>query len=482
MTRATVPALPTERLEGFSSWGGNLRVMSYAYRPTRAEGVADVLALARRSNRSVGIRGGGNSYGDAALNREEIALDLSRMNRILDWNPDTGVIVVEPGVTVRDVWEHAIGDGYWPAVVPGTMFPTIGGAAAMNIHGKNHVKVGPLGEHIRDFDLLLPSGETRRCGPAENSALFHAAIGGLGVLGVMTRLSLELRKVHSGRLRVTPFSGANGDDLFATFRAQVETADYLVGWIDCFATGRAAGRGLIHRADYLKPGEDPEPTRSLSVAYQTPPSDLMGFLPKSLLPRFLGPVFTPRGMRAANAAQFLMGSRRSGVPREETHAAFAFLLDYVPNWKRAYGSGGLLQYQTFLPDAVAQDVFAAQVARCQAEGEVPLLGVLKRHRPDNFLLSYSLDGWSLALDFKRTQGNHSRLLRLFAAMDREVLAAGGRFYFAKDSTLQASRLAPFLAEQRVREFLRLKREIDPEALLQTDLYRRIFGAASEGIG
>jgi decaprenylphospho-beta-D-ribofuranose 2-oxidase len=478
MTGSGHATLPAERLEGFSSWGENLRVMSYVYRPSVADAIPAVFETAREQGVSVGLRGAGCSYGDASLNRERITLDLTRMNRILGWNPETGVLRAEPGVTIRQVWEHAIGDGWWPAVVPGTMFPTVAGVAAMNIHGKNHVHVGPIGEHIREFDLLLPGGETRRCSPRENAELFHAAIGGFGMLGVMTSVTLQLRRVHSGRLRVTPNSAANWNEMFAAFRERTADADYIVGWIDCFAHGADAGRGLIHTANYLAPGEDPEPARTLQVRYQELGDTVLGFLPKSTLYRFLGPVFRPKGMRRANAAQYLLGARKSGTPHLETHAAFAFMLDYVPNWKRAYGPGGLLQYQTFLPDATAEAVFRSQLERCRRAGLVPLLGVFKVHRADKFLMSYAVDGWSLALDFARTTENQAALVSLFAEMDREVVAAGGRFYFAKDSLLQPERLGTFFAEPRVQRFLELKREIDPENLLQTDLYRRIFGAAA----
>jgi hypothetical protein len=74
-----------------------------------------------------------------------------------------------------------------------------------------------------------------------------------------------------------------------------------------------------------------------------------------------------------------------------------------------------------------------------------------------------------------TERNRPAVWALAAELDRLVLEAGGRFYFAKDSTLHPSRLTDYLGEERVRKFLALKRECDPENLLQTDLYRRIFG-------
>jgi FAD/FMN-containing dehydrogenase len=470
--------LPADRLTSLAGWAENTRAVSYAYRPTTINGIREVFALARERSLHIGLRGAGRSYGDASLAGEHLTLDLTRMNRILDWNPETGVMTVEPGVTVRQMWEYAIEDGWWPHVVPGTMFPTLGGVAAMNIHGKNHWHAGTIGEHIREFDLLLPSGEAVTCRPDnENAELFHAAVGGFGMLGVMTRLTVELRRVHSGLLRVKRYSARNLAEMFVLTEAHVENADYLVGWIDGFAYGESLGRGLIDTAQHLAPGEDPAPHRTLTVAAQELPDTILGLVPKSILWRFMKPVLNNAGMRFLNRVQYTLGSRAAGKAFYEPHAAFAFRLDYVPNWKRAYGRYGLMQYQVFVPKEDAEAVFRKQLLLCQQRGLPPYLAVFKRHRPDPFLMSYGGDGYSLALDFKITADNRERLWKLAAEMDPIVLDAGGRFYFAKDSTLHPARLSTFLKEERVQRFLTLKRQYDPENLLQTDLYRRLFSEA-----
>lgn len=467
-------ALPMDHLERVWAWGMAASAMSYVFRPSRAEDVAAVFDRARKLGVRVGLRGAGRSYGDAALTSEQICLDLCRMNRILDWNPDTGIVSVEPGVTVRQLWQHAIGDGWWPSVVPGTMFPTIGGCAGMNIHGKNNYRAGPIGDHIVDFDLLLPTGEIRRCSRERNADLFHAAIGGFGMLGCFVRLNLQMKRVHSGWLRVEPIAIRNLTHLFEVFEENVPTADYLVGWIDCFATGAHLGRGLVHRADYLEPGEDANRGQSLRVENQELPDTFFGLVPKSIMWRIMKPTMNSIGVRAVNSAKYRAGLLKDRHVHYETHAGFAFLLDYVPDWKRAYGQGGLIQYQSFIPRAAAPEAFKAQLALCQRRGLVPFLGVFKQHRQDAFLMTHAVDGFSLALDFKVTPRNRSRLWALAAELDQITLQSGGRFYFAKDLTLRRERIGGYLAEDRVQRFLQMKRACDPDELLVTDLYRRLF--------
>ena len=470
--------LPPQHLERVWAWGMASSVMSYVYRPSTESGIREVFELARREGRTVGLRGAGRSYGDASLNAEEICLDLSRTNRILAWNPETGVIEVEPGVTIRQLWQYVIEDGWWPPVVPGTMFPTLGGCAAMNIHGKNNWNSGPLGDHILSFDLLLPTGEMKRCSREENPDLFHAAIGGFGMLGCFLRLTLKLKKIHSGWLKVTPVMTGSLAEMIEVFEERMDSADYLVGWVDCFATGPELGRGLVHQANYLAEGEDSDPNRSLRVESQElPETFFFGLLSKSSLWRWMRPLLNDPGMRLVNWAKYRSSRLHHLKPYRQSHAAFAFLLDYVPDWKRAYEPGGLVQYQSFIPAESAERVFSQQLALCRRAGLIPYLGVFKRHREDDFLMTHAVNGNSLALDFKVTTGNRLRLQRLCAEMDRLVLDSGGRFYFAKDSTLSHSRLGPYLREDRVRRFLELKEQCDPEGMLQTELFKRVFGPA-----
>ena len=467
--------LPKDKIERVSAWGMNTHTTSYVFRPTTVAGIQEALETARQHGRFVALRGSGCSYGDASLGAENVVLDITRMNRILSWDPVKGVADCEPGVTIKQLWQYTLGDGWWPYVVSGTMFPTLAGAAAMNIHGKNNFRVGTIGDHILEFELLTADGEIHTCSREQNPELFHAAIGGFGMLGVFTRIKIELKKVYSGHLRVTPIGVKNWHEMFSEFDKHLIDSDYLVGWIDCFGAGQQSGRGQIHRADYLKPGEDTTPSQTLQVAHQELPDTLFGLLPKSIMWKFIKPFTNNFGMRAINFLKYLSSvTLTQGKVHDVTHAGFAFLLDYVPGWKYAYLPDGLIQYQSFIPKETAAQCFTDQLALCQKRGIVPYLGVFKRHKTDPFLMTHSVDGYSFALDFKITEKNKKQLWALAEELDGLVLAAGGRFYFAKDSTLHPSRLQSYLAEERVQRFLALKKQLDPNNLFQTDLFRRIF--------
>ncbi len=466
--------LPANNLELVESWGRASQGISHVYRPTTVDGLKDLFQLARETGSHVGLRGGGNSYGDAAMNDEHILIDLRRMNRILAWDPKSGVVTMEPGVTLAQLWQYTLEDGWWPPVVTGTMATTIGGCAGLNVHGKNAWQVGPIGDHITSFELLLASGELISCDRGNNSDLFHAAIGGFGVLGCFTSVTMQMKPVYSGLLEVQTESRANLAEMFSYFEENLESSDYIVGWIDAFASGTSLGRGDVHKANYLPQGADPYPNQTMRLDYQHLPDTILGLVPKSIIWMFMRPFMNNLGTRMVNTAKYNAG--RLGGPKvgRQPHAAFHFLLDYVPNWKQAYGRGGLIQYQPFIPKENAQDAFADILKLCQQRGLPNYLTVFKRHRPDDFLMTHGMDGYSMAMDFRITDRNRSRVVSLTQELDEIVLAAKGRFYFAKDSTLHRETTELYLGQDATEKFRALKKQYDPDNLLQSNLWRRLF--------
>ncbi len=466
--------------EPVRGWGMAVGDAASVFRPRDADQVAEALAE-RHGAGGLALRGSGCSYGDAATNDGGRVLDLSGMNRILSFDPATGLARVEPGVRIRDLWRHAIPHGYWPAVVPGTMQVSMGGAASMNIHGKNAFAVGTFGDHVQSFRLVTPRGQTLDCSRTENADVFHAAISGFGMLGAFTELTVKLKKVHSGRLRVWGIPMRSLEDGLGILEDLRERADYLVGWCDLHARGAGLGRGVMHRADQYGPGEDPEGEALLPAERQDVPSTLFGVVPKGWIWPGMWCAFHFGLVPFVNAMKYRAGyGEGRASPYPQTHGAFHFLLDYVPRWQWMVRPGGLIQFQPFVPKDSADRVLRTVVEMAQKARIVPYLGVLKRHRPDPFLMTHGLDGFSMAMDFgvPTSAAGRKALWDLTHRMADVVLDAGGRFYYAKDATLVGSSFERIHGAEAVATFRDLKSRLDPDWVLQTGLSRRLLGGAA----
>jgi FAD/FMN-containing dehydrogenase len=458
------------QLENF---GHSLRSPSYCFRPARADEILQVFNLAKNLGLTVTARGAGRSYNDASLNGGGIVLDMSAMDKILEWDPASGLVRCEPGVTLKQLWQCVEPEGWWPPVVSGTMQTTLGGCIAANIHGKNNFQKGTIGEHVVEFIALLPTGQSITCTPGTNADLFYAMISGWGMLGVFTSVTLQMKRIYSGLIDVDAWPVPNLSRHLSDLLDNAPRYDYIVGWLDTTTGGSSLGRGQIHAARNLKEGEDPDARNTMRLAYQHLPDRLFGVMPKSLLHYFMSPFMNNLGVRGINTAKYMASLRRHTF--RQSHAEFHFLLDYVPSWELSFGRGGLIQYQSFLPRETAADTWREMIQLSHQRGVPSYLGVSKRHRPDNFLLTHALDGFSLAMDFKVTNHKRLELSQLLQDFDRLVLQAGGRFYFAKNSETSAEAARALLGEETIKKFRELKQRCDPNNLLESDLFRRVFG-------
>lgn len=451
-----------------SGWGESHHTWARVVRPRTGAEAAHLLAEAARDGKKLCLRGAGRSYGDAAVRSEGDVLDLTALDVVQGFDRAAGTVTVEAGVTIEQLWRTVLPHGFWPAVVPGTMRPTVGGVIAMNIHGKNHFKVGGFGEHVEEVEVAFPTGETRRLSPTRDPDLFRAVVGSFGMLGVVTSARLKLKPVHSGLLDVTAMTLPSLVDLVAEIEKRAPQADYLVGWVDCFSK---TARSVLHEARYVAPGVDPLSAETVLVEKQELPARIAGVVPRGVVPMILGLFASGSGMSLVNGVKFRTTQVRGVHAFRQPHVQFAFLLDYVPGWKSIYRPGGLIQYQSFVPKDAAVAVHTELLSRCRARGILPWLGVYKKHRACPFLMTHIVDGYSFAMDFPVTAANRERLWALCREMDEVVLAAGGRFYFAKDLTATPEALRR--AYPNLDRFRELKREFDPTGVLTSDLAVRL---------
>ena len=449
------------QLENF---GHSLKANCYRISVKQPEDIYEAFQLAKKTELTVTARGTGISYNDVSLNGGGIVLDMSGMDQILEWDLASGYVRCEAGVTLKQLWQKVEPDGWWPPVVSGTMKTTLGGCLSANIHGKNNYQAGTIGEHVVDFTAMLPTGALVTCSPKKNGDLFYAIISGLGMLGVFTSITLKMKRIYSGLISVDARPVHNLREHLDDLLENAPNYDYIVGWLDTFAGGKSLGRGQIHAANNLKEGEDPKAQETMQLKYQHLPNRLFGVMPKSLLHYFMSSFVNDVGWRAVNIAKYIASLRKHTF--RQSHAEFHFLLDYVPDWERAVGRGGLIQYQSFLPKEAAKDAWREMIELSLRRGLPSYLGVTKRHRPDKFLLTHAVDGFSLAMDFKVTDKNRSRLSEQLQEFDRIVLNAGGRFYFAKNSETSAETTRAFLGEETIAKFKKLKKRCDPNGLLE----------------
>ena len=359
--------------------------------------------------------GNGRSYGDSCLAASDQVLALRSLDRFIaaDWK--TGVVCAEAGVTLGEVLAIAVPRGWMLPVTPGTQFVTLGGAVANDVHGKNHHVRGTFGRHVHRFSLLRSDREPLVCAQEENTDLYRATIGGLGLTGVVEWVELQLMQVASSRLATQTIPFANLDDFLALSREHDAHHEYGVAWIDCLGRGASLGRGIYVSADHASDLRFDMPRRRMrSVPFAPPWSPVNRYTLKLFNEFYYRRVAAKAGPDVVNCASYF------------------YPLDSIKDWNRLYGRRGFQQYQFVVPDATARDALHAFLNAIASSNAGSFLAVLKRCGPliSPGLLSFPMEGISLALDFPQ---HDTRNTTLFARLDAIVREAGGRQYPAKDA-------------------------------------------------
>ena len=372
-------------------------------------------------------RGNGRSYGDAALN-PELTLSMLALDRMQAFDAATGLLTCEAGVLLADILDTFMPRGWFPPVVPGTKLVTVGGMIAADVHGKNHHRDGTFGAHVQSLTLATADGAVRECSRTQHADLFRATLGGMGLTGVILSARFRLRPVETAFVMEETVAARDLDETMALCEASRDWP-YSVAWIDCLARGAKLGRALLARGAFLERGA--LPPQLAADRLRLPPASRLAVpidAPSVLLNGGVIGLF--------NGLYYRRGRARSGA-RVVHCAPFFFPLDRIAAWNRLYGRRGFVQYQCVLPKDESPAGVAALLERSAAAGQGSFLAVLKLFGPaGDGLLSFPMEGYTLALDFPLRRGTPA----LLDALDRITHRHGGRVYLAKDARCSPERV------------------------------------------
>jgi decaprenylphospho-beta-D-ribofuranose 2-oxidase len=432
-----------------SGWG---RCPVVSAREIRSE---DLVALTR----DVALtRGLGRSYGDASLpatTGERVA--GSRLaDRVIAFDPGTGVLRAEAGLALRDVNRTFLAHGWFVPVTPGTQFVTLGGMVASDVHGKNHHRNGTFGLHVRALRLRVGSGDVVDATPEGERDLFDATLGGQGLTGHLLEVEVGLEPVPS------PWIAAESEfvpDLETLVNRLVEdgaTWPYTVAWMDAIGAG-GRGRGIIDRGRWAEPDE---------VAGREALTWPQGVAVPVTLPNW---VLSPVAMRVLNLGYLAVRGRR--VWRGIVHPqSFFYPLDVVLEWNRMYGRRGFTQYQCVLPRSSGAAAHRRLFEIIASHGATPYLVVVKDLGAEGRgCLSFPLSGVTFNIDLPVTAGTP----RLVEALNACVIAEGGRIYLAKDAFTREAQYRAM--DPRVDRFNAIRRRWDPDGRIRSALSVRLLG-------
>lgn len=438
-----------------SGWGRYPVQECHEYRPEAWRSLAAALESGDQPHYIA--RGMGRSYGDTALNSGGGVITCTRLNRLIDFDEDTGVLTCEPGVTFAEIIDVFLPRGYFIPVTPGTKLLSVGGAIANDVHGKNHHRDGSFASAVLDFDLLTPVGDILKCSREDNADVFWATLGGVGLTGFLLTARFRLQKVESAYVKVDYLKTKDLDGVLAAITEGDDDYHYSMAWVDVLAKGKSLGRSVLMRGNHAAPGDlpsshidpyDPRLKKRPAVPFDFPQIALNSL-----------------SMKAFNRLYYLLASGAEG--KIVDYNSYFFPLDAIGHWNRLYGKRGFVQYQVTVPLTERDGLVKILEASAKA-GRSSFLAVLKKFGPGNEgLLSHPFEGFTLTLDIPVRKG----LDEFLESLDKITLDHGGRLYLAKDAAMKPETFKAMYP--KLEDFLEIRKRLDPKSLLSSSLARRL---------
>ena len=429
------------------SWGRYPKTAHHhVHKPAWNDQLPEILSAATPG--SLLPYGLGHSYGDSCLNADRDLIDCRRLNRILGFAESSGMLRCESGVSLSDIIDVFLPEGWFLPLTPGTRFVTVGGAIANDVHGKNHHCAGTFGAHVRQIGLHRSNDGLVTCNSEVNSDMLRATIGGLGLTGVIAWADIQLKRVAGPWIDAESIPFQSLKTFLDLSRESNDRFEYTVAWLDCFAGKNPRGiffRGN-HSADH---GKEFRPKRGPKLPFA---------LPAWMLNRY--------SLKAFNSSYYRIHAVKKGaavVPYD----SFFYPLDSIRQWNLLYGKQGFLQYQCVIPETNLE-AFQELVDRIARSGMGSFLGVLKQFGAASpaGMLSFPRPGLTIALDFAM---RGERTLKLMQSLDEIVQQSGGALYPAKDA-----RTSPALFEASFPRWRGFVPYIDPK--MSSSFWRRVTGA------
>ncbi len=364
-------------METLSGWGRQ-RIAAQQHQSEDLERVTKDVPL---------TRGLGRSYGDSSLPPDDQRIVASSVlaDRLLAFDPATGILRAEAGLSLRELIRVFLPRGWFPPVTPGTSYVTLGGMVASDVHGKNHHRDGTIGAHVQRIRLRVASGEVIECSRTTHPMLFRATLGGMGLTGHILEVELKLQRVPTPWIWQESERVPNIDAYIQALKDAGPKWPFTVGWIDCLSKGRDLGRGILMKGRWADPAEAPakfpKPKRRLRV-----PVDLPEWA--------LGP-WSVKLFNALYYRKQVVREKRGVVHPE----SFFYPLDAIRDWNRLYGKRGLTQYQCVLPEEAGPQSARRFLELLTQRGGASFLCVIKDCGAEGEgLLSFPKPGISIALD------------------------------------------------------------------------------------
>ncbi|HSF68146.1 MAG TPA: FAD-binding oxidoreductase [Nitrospiraceae bacterium] len=421
---------------------------------------------AMREERGVSVAGGRHAMGGQQFGTDTLHLDMRPFNRVLNFDSGSGLVEVEAGIQWPELIEATLklqqgAQQQWGIVQKQTGADrlSIGGGLSANIHGRG-LKLKPFVGDIESFTLVSADEQVMMCSRLQNPNLFKLAIGGYGLVGVVSSVTLRLMPRQKLQ-RVVEL--VQIDDVMQRFEQRIADG-FLYG--DCqFALDPASEdflrRGIFSCYRSVDPAM-PIPARQREIAQE----QWLRLLYLAHTDKTQAFDVYSKEYLATNGQIYWSDTHQTSYYPDGYHRSLDSEMRYeVP--------GSEMISELYVPRRELAAFFADMREDFRKHNVEAIYGTIRLiERDDESFLAWAREPWActvLNLHVSHTPAGIERAAAAFRRLIDLARKRGGSYFLTYHKW--ATRAQVEACYPQFSEFLRLKRKYDPQERFQSDWYR-----------
>jgi FAD/FMN-containing dehydrogenase len=454
----------------------NATSVARVLRPRARGELQELVAAASGAGQALSFCGGRHAMGGQQFGTAGTLVDMTALNRVIDVDRERGLVTVEAGIDWVQLinhllWTFADQQDAWGIIQKQTGADrlTLGGALSANIHGRG-LRLRPFVADIDSFSIVDPAGNLQVCSRTMNSRLFSLAIGGYGLFGPVTTITLRLQQRRRVERRVTI---ANIDDLPDLFDLRTRQG-YEFG--DCqFATDSGSREFLqVGVFSCYRPVAPDLPCAQNQLSLGAPEWR-----------RLIRLAHTDKSRAFAEYSRYYMATDGQ-LYWTDTHQLSEYPESYHVDLDAELGGrakGSEMITELFVPRSALPAFMHAVRADARQHGTDIIYGTIRVIEPDDeTVLAWARQRWACIvfnLHVEHTAEGIARAAADFRRLMDRAIELGGSYYLTYHRWADARQV--LAGHPRIQEFLQEKRRLDPATVFRSDWFthhERLLGSAS----
>lgn len=420
--------------ERLRNWAGNLEYSTdRLYSATSLEQVRDYV----RQQNKLKVLGTRHCFNDIADSKDSF-LSVRPMHQVLDFDPAARTVTVAAGITYGQLCPYLDSKGFALHNLASLPHISVAGACSTATHGSGE-KNGNLATAISGLEVVTAAGDVLKLSRDRDGKMFQGAVVGLGALGVITKLTLDVQPTYMMRQYVyldLPLSALKNH----------------------FDEIQASGYSVSLFTDWQR-----QHVKELWIKSRVEPGQV-----SKAAPEFFGAKLATRNLHPIQELSAENCTEQMGVPGPWYERLPHFRMGFRPS------AGKELQSEYFVPRENAIDaILAVEKLRDQVSSHL-LISEIRTIAADELWMSPCYQQACVTIHFT-WKPEEQAVSRLLPIIEKELAPFRTRPHWGKLFTIAPAHLKAVY--KKMPEFIELTNKYDPQGKFRNEfLKKNVFGS------